>query len=108
MATVRALARCYFNHRIYEPGAQFQYEGPQRSCLQLVKGKFTKASRTADSTRLRQENVDLRQRVAELESEKARQEAAAATAVADTGMPDSDDTPGTKGRKGVEPDDPTT
>lgn len=78
MATVRALERCYFNHRVYEPGAEFEYDGPQQQFLQLVDGQWTKKQLRNNTQALEAENEQLRRRLAELEAKAADKEAAGA------------------------------
>lgn len=71
MATVRALEQCYFNHRVYQPGAEFEYHGPEQSFLQLVSGEWTKKSLRSKQDELAAENADLRRRLARLEQLQA-------------------------------------
>lgn len=71
MATVRCLERCYFNHRVYDPGAVFDYNGPKQAFLALVEGEWEKASQggPVDPEQLRRENAAMRKQLEKMSGE---------------------------------------
>jgi len=81
MARVRCTEKCYANHRVYETGAEFDYDGPEQSYLQLLKGEWTKPLGRRSVAEIEAENAELR----ELRRKLAQLEPGAQTAPGDSG-----------------------